>query len=66
MIKRDIDKYQAAYVANYGFESVMVRYRRKMLLSRLQSLRPKHIVEVGCGSELLYGHYLQRGGAIEN
>lgn len=62
-MKRDISHYEAVYTTNYGFEQVMVRYRRKMLLDRLQLLHPKCIVEVGCGAELLYGHYLKKGGA---
>ena len=45
--------YQTAYLADYGFESVMVHYRQQLLLERLDKLRPKIVVEIGCGSELL-------------
>lgn len=55
--------YQTAYLADYGFESVMVHYRQKLLLERLDKLRPNIVVEIGCGSELLYAAWLQRGGS---
>ena len=55
--------YQTAYLADYGFESVMVHYRQQLLLERLDKLRPKIVVEIGCGSELLYTAWLQRGGS---
>lgn len=61
---RDISKYQIAYQQSYGFEAVMVAYRRKLLLDRLNHLRPEVIVEIGCGTELLYEAWL-RNGAME-
>lgn len=54
-------RYQSAYMADYGFESVMVRYRRKLLLERLNKFRPEVVVEVGCGAELLYEEWLKTG-----
>lgn len=56
---RDISRYESAYVADYGFERQMVSYRRQMLLERLDRHQPKIVIEVGCGTELLYRHYLQ-------
>jgi hypothetical protein len=65
MTKERADQYHSAYMADYGFESVMVHYRRELLLERLNKLRPKVIVEIGCGSELVYDTWLQRGGSAE-
>lgn len=62
---RDITQYESAYLANYGFESVMVAYRRRLLLERLAQHTPKTVIEIGCGSELLYRHYLDQGGQVE-
>ena len=59
------DLYISAYLADYGFESVMVHYRRRFLLERLALHRPAIVVEVGCGSELLYESWLQAGGRAE-
>ncbi len=63
---RDIARYESAYLSDYGFEAVMVDYRRRMLLERLAAHAPRTVVEVGCGSELLYQHYLERAGAVDN
>lgn len=62
---RNIAHYEAAYLADYGFESVMVAYRRRLLIERLEKHRPRYVIEVGCGSELLYKDYLEHGGAVE-
>lgn len=59
-------KYQAAYLADYGFESVMVHYRRALLLERLREYRPARVVEIGCGPELLYEEWLKQGGSAES
>lgn len=56
------DRYQSAYQADYGFESVIVHYRRQLLLERLERHRPRTVVELGCGAELLYDAWLRRGG----
>ncbi len=55
------DQYQSAYLNDYGFESVMVHYRRELLLERLDELRPEVVIEIGCGSELLYDAWAKRG-----
>lgn len=62
---RDITQYESAYLADYGFESVMVEYRRRMLLERLRKIQPKVVVEVGCGSELLYTSYFKQAESVD-
>src|ERR1700686_2661862 len=64
-MNRDIAQYESAYLADYGFEGVMVEYRRRMLLERLREIQPKVVVEVGCGSELLYESYLKQASPAE-
>jgi len=64
-MKRDITHYETAYLSDYGFEGVMVEYRRRMLLERLQKIQPKVVVEVGCGSELLYESYLKQAEPVD-
>lgn len=63
-MSRDIHRYQAAYLSDYGFEGVMVRYRRRLLLERLHEICPRIVVEVGCGVESLYGHYLAQAAPV--
>lgn len=58
-------RYQLAYLSDYGFERDMVHYRRELLLDRLDDLQPSIVVEIGCGSELLYEAWLRRGGKAE-
>lgn len=58
-----IENYQTAYFSDYGFERIMVHFRRRLLLERLVKLQPAIVVEVGCGSELLISHWIQNGGA---
>lgn len=65
MNPRPIEVYESAYLSDYGFESVMVHYRRKLLLERLSSCRPNIVVEIGCGSELLYKHWQILGGGAD-
>jgi 2-polyprenyl-3-methyl-5-hydroxy-6-metoxy-1,4-benzoquinol methylase len=48
-----IAQYEQAYQADAGFESVMVHYRQRYLLERLQNLRAARVVEIGCGTDLL-------------
>ena len=57
--------YQAAYLTDYGFEKTMVHYRRRVLLEHLAQQKPAVVVEIGCGSELLYESWLQSGGRAE-
>lgn len=60
-----INQYQENYLNQYGFEAEMVKYRRKLVMERLDALKPRTVVEVGCGPELLYQHYFQVAGAID-
>jgi hypothetical protein len=63
--KARADRYELAYRADYGFEAVMVRYRRMLLLERLQLHRPRAVVEIGCGAELLYGAWRDQAGPVD-
>lgn len=58
---KSIDAYTSEYMNDYGFESEMVFYRRKLVLERLQFFSPKNIIEVGCGSELQSSYYASKG-----
>src|SRR4030067_1045317 len=60
-----ISQYQENYVNQFGFEAEMVKYRRKLVMERMAAIKPKVVVEVGCGSDLLYQHYLQIAGEVE-
>lgn len=60
-------QYQSTYLSNYGFESVMVEYRRAILLERLKKYKPNSVIEIGCGSELQYQEFLtQNEGSTPN
>lgn len=63
MNEKRTDQYQRAYMADYGFEGTMVGYRRRFLLDRLAVLKPRVVVEIGCGAELLYGKWIEHGGS---
>jgi trans-aconitate methyltransferase len=60
---RDIDRYASHYSADYGFEEVMVHYRRELVLERLMLHRPRTVIEVGCGLESLVVPLAARGGS---
>lgn len=60
-----INQYQENYLNQYGFEAQMVKYRRQLVMERLNAIKPKTVLEVGCGSELLYQHYYQAEGAVD-
>ena len=66
MIDNRIDEYQQAYMADYGFERVMVHYRRKLLMQRLADIRPRIVVEIGCGSELLCEAWSHAGHEVNH
>ena len=55
---RDIDRYREAYLKDYTFERVMVEYRHRFVAERIRNRNPRTVLEIGCGSELLYKHYL--------
>lgn len=51
-----IERYAAAYLADYGFESVQVRARRRTVIDVLQRFCPTRVVEVGTGADPLVAH----------
>jgi SAM-dependent methyltransferase len=59
-----INRYQSAYTENYGFEAEMVRYRQDLVLQRLKARRPEIVVEIGCGTDLIYARFLQSARPI--
>lgn len=56
-LKNSIKEYQAAYQADYGFEAEMVRYRQAHVTSFLERHRPRSVIEIGCGPDLLAHRY---------
>ncbi len=53
---RDIDQYEKDYLDN-PFEAELIRYRHRKTLETITSLRPRKILEVGCGQIPLH-HYI--------
>ena len=53
---RDIERYQAEYLADYRFERQIVRYRRRQVLACLAQYPHRRILEIGCGVEPLFAH----------
>jgi 2-polyprenyl-3-methyl-5-hydroxy-6-metoxy-1,4-benzoquinol methylase len=53
---RDLTHYQAQY-EKQPYEQYQVYFRKKMLLERLETLRPARILEIGCGLEPLFCVY---------
>lgn len=53
---RDIDDYQRAYAAS-DFEPTQALMRKRMLMALLARWKPRRLLEVGCGSDPLFGHY---------
>ncbi len=49
-----ISQYSRSYRSDYGFEASMVAGRQRLLSELLLTERPDVVVEVGCGSDLLY------------
>lgn len=60
-MSRDIDLYASRYSADYGFEAVMVHYRRELLIQRLLLHKPKTIIEIGCGRDPIVAVLAERG-----
>lgn len=56
METRDIEKYTNDYL-NHDFEAVMVKFRRKKVLEVLNKYRAENILEIGCGTESIFGYY---------
>ena len=53
---RDINQYTEEYLKE-GFESLMVEFRRKKVLSFLGDIKPRRIIEIGCGAHPLFEFY---------
>jgi len=53
---RSITAYERAYLAS-DFEPVQARMRKRMLLTMLERLAPRRVLEVGCGTDALYAHW---------
>ncbi len=61
-----IRKYQKTYTDNYTFEAKMVHYRQQSLLDLFADLKPRSVVEIGCGQDLLYDRVCKIYGNIES
>lgn len=48
-----IRDYAAQYQSDYGFEYHMVRARQQLILHLLAELRPRSVLEIGCGDDQL-------------
>jgi hypothetical protein len=55
---RDIIQYRQEYLKDYAFERVMVEYRHRFVAERIRKCNPRTVLEIGCGSQMLYGRYL--------
>lgn len=49
-----IRSYAENYLGDYGFESKLVNARQSLVLEIIEKHRPKTLIEVGCGADLLY------------
>lgn len=61
-MSKDREAYRQEYLADYGFERTLVRYRAEVVLEQLARFSPAAVLEVGCGAEPLYARYLEAGG----
>ncbi|MEO5951345.1 MAG: methyltransferase domain-containing protein [Chloroflexia bacterium] len=57
--------YQGAYLADYGFEGVMVAARQRMIIEVLSSKRPEVVVEIGCGTDPLSRRVADAGISVK-
>lgn len=48
-----IKSYAGAYLGDYGFESVMVDARQRVVLELIAARQPGRVLEAGCGADLL-------------
>jgi hypothetical protein len=62
-VSSDREAYRREYLADYGFERTLVRYRAAVVLEQIASVNPASVLEVGCGAEPLYARYLDAGNA---
>lgn len=54
--KEAISSYEVAYSSS-DFEEIQARYRKKILLTLLQEIKPKSLLEVGCGWDTIANHW---------
>ena len=55
-MSRNIDNYEEVYLKS-NFEKEMVRIRRRKVLEIMNDLKPKRILEIGCGIESIFKFY---------
>lgn len=56
--ERDLSAYEITYRES-TFEVVQAAFRKRMLVGLLEQLRPRRILEVGCGLDTLANHWTQ-------
>ncbi len=60
-----IAQYESRYMADYGFEAVMVAARQRLVLEILRATGPRVVLEVGCGIDMLGEKAHQAGLSME-
>jgi SAM-dependent methyltransferase len=60
-----IAQYEGRYMADYGFEAVMVAARQRLVLEILRATSPRVVLEVGCGIDMLGARAHQAGLPVE-
>jgi len=60
-----ITAYADAYVEDYGFEAAMVQARQRMVIEIIARERPRVVLEVGCGADMLHEKATAAGVAFE-
>ena len=58
-----IERYEQAYQDDYGYEAWLVRARRGATLAAMKGAR--RVVEIGCGTEPLFGEAGDQADAVE-
>jgi 2-polyprenyl-3-methyl-5-hydroxy-6-metoxy-1,4-benzoquinol methylase len=51
--RQRIAEYEKRYMADYGFEAIMVAARQRLILELLGRFRPRTVLEIGCGVDML-------------
>lgn len=60
-----IAQFEACYAEDYGFEAVMVSARQRLVLEVLEKIRPRVVLEAGCGLDMLASRAQKAGLPIE-
>lgn len=60
-----IADYENRYLEDYGFEAAMVAARQRLILEVLNRVKPRVVLEVGCGIDLLGERAHQSGLSVE-